>query len=245
LILDAIHSSEVLMHVIHLTEHHIEHLVENARSKTVPVGEYVTRAGDKGEYSADGTSQSCSFYIVHDGVLEVKDRDPMTGDRMEKRLRNGDTFGEMALIDGKYSETVVAVRHCILWELDKACFAEAVQEAFEIEHEQYTQLLEKVPTLSNYLAHEDLILLAGDLQVTYFTQGDLVVRGGNVAIGLHIVQEGQCETADGVTYAVDACVGEEALLGKESAQSIKVTSSVFKTLYLPTQAIEIGLVLPF
>jgi CRP/FNR family cyclic AMP-dependent transcriptional regulator len=84
------------------------HSLETAwRPKTFAPGELVIRAGDTGD----------AFYVI------VRGRAGVAGKRLSRTLREGDYFGEIALIDGgPRSATVIAVDELRTIEIPRAAF---------------------------------------------------------------------------------------------------------------------------
>jgi CRP/FNR family transcriptional regulator, cyclic AMP receptor protein len=84
------------------------HSLETAwRPATFAPGEIVIRAGDAGD----------AFYVI------VRGRAGVAGGQLERTLREGDYFGEIALIDGgPRSATVVALGELRTIEIPKVAF---------------------------------------------------------------------------------------------------------------------------
>jgi CRP-like cAMP-binding protein len=77
------------------------------RAVTFAPGEIVIRAGDRGD----------AFYVI------VRGRAGVAGERLQRTLREGDYFGEIALVDdGPRSATVIALDELRTIEIPKAAF---------------------------------------------------------------------------------------------------------------------------
>jgi CRP-like cAMP-binding protein len=83
-------------------------------ARTIPAGSVVCRKGEPGH----------TMYAVVEGELEV-----VIGEQIVETLRAGETFGEMALVDGSpRSADVRAKTECRLVEVDEQRFKFLVQQ---------------------------------------------------------------------------------------------------------------------
>jgi len=92
-----------------MTKRTLRNFERHARLATFAPGELVIRAGDPGD----------AFYVI------VRGRAGVAGQELNRTLREGDYFGEIALIDGgPRSATVIALDELQAIELPPAAFLE-------------------------------------------------------------------------------------------------------------------------
>jgi CRP-like cAMP-binding protein len=105
------------------------------------------------EFSAGATifsqnDRASHFYVVSEGVLAVK-----VDDRVVRQLKTGDSFGELALIaDCPRSATIVCVRDCVLWGLDRFTFQGVLKEMNALRYEENKAFIEQVPSFQTLTA---------------------------------------------------------------------------------------------
>lgn len=96
----------------------LHELAEIARGATVEAGDVVFEEGEPGD----------AFYIVHDGAIEIL-KDGVDGTRKLAVRRDGEGFGEMALIDeSPRSATARAVAASRLIVVDRESFRQLLKE---------------------------------------------------------------------------------------------------------------------
>jgi CRP-like cAMP-binding protein/Zn-dependent protease len=92
----------------------LDDLAGRVRLRTFGRGQPVVRQGDRAE----------AFYVVRKGGLQVVEEDPETGkERTLRVLRRGESFGELALMEGaRRTATVRAQEESEVFEVDKGTF---------------------------------------------------------------------------------------------------------------------------
>jgi len=101
-----------------LAKRHLRRIARLGRSRRFPPGTPIVRAGDPGT----------SFYVLLDGEARVV---PASG--RQRRLRVGDCFGEMALLDdAPRSATVVAEGEVLALTISRSAFAKLLRAEPEL-----------------------------------------------------------------------------------------------------------------
>jgi len=177
------------------------------REVNVGKDEVVVRQGEVGEY----------FYVVEKGELHCFIRpDPpppsfaghqsSPGSTTEKFLmpgyhpefgrkvaecKEGSSFGELALMYGHpRAATVVAIKPCILWQLDRMTFRTIILKAAHRRRTMYEQFLSTVPLLT-HLGPEERSKVADALVSRIYVDSEAVVKQGEMGETFFFVEEGE------------------------------------------------------
>jgi CRP/FNR family cyclic AMP-dependent transcriptional regulator len=103
-----------------LSRRQLRRVAALARSKRFPAGTMIVRTGDPGT----------AFYVIVDGRARVT---PPTG--RPRILRAGDSFGEMALLDGApRSADVTATEDVLVMWIGSAAFAKLLRRDAQLSH---------------------------------------------------------------------------------------------------------------
>lgn len=104
-----------------LSRRHLKHVASVARTRRYGSGTSIVRAGDAGS----------GFYVLIDGAVRVI---PPTG--RPRRLRAGDFFGEMALLDeSPRSASVVADGEVLTMTISRSAFSKLLKHEPSLSHE--------------------------------------------------------------------------------------------------------------
>jgi CRP/FNR family transcriptional regulator, cyclic AMP receptor protein len=104
-----------------LSRRHIKHVASVARMRRYGTGTSIVRAGDPGS----------GFYVLIDGAVRVV---PPSG--RPRRLRAGDFFGEMALLDeSPRSASVVADGEVLTMTISRSAFTKLLKHEPSLAHE--------------------------------------------------------------------------------------------------------------
>jgi CRP-like cAMP-binding protein len=113
-----------------LSGRHLRRVAAFARSQRYPAGATVVRTGDPGD----------SFHVVLEGSARVD-----APGRRAARLRAGDFFGEMSLLDGApRSADVTATSDLVTMSIGRAAFAKLLREEPAVAHALLRTLAERL-----------------------------------------------------------------------------------------------------
>ncbi|KAG3163574.1 hypothetical protein PI126_g5464 [Phytophthora idaei] len=125
------------------------------------------------------------FYVVHSGSLEVIVNTAVLG-----YLKPGDHFGELALIyDAPRAATVRTATNSILWTLDRDEFRMMQARSSSDSLVKRAKWLRQVEILAS-LSERQLALLAGVLNAVTYSDGEMIIKQGDVGDTFFIVEEG-------------------------------------------------------
>lgn len=214
-------------------------------------GQEVIRQGDQGD----------NFYVVESGRLDVYLGDLKVG----SQLSEGTSFGELALMyNTPRAATIKSATACKLWFIDRMTFRTIVTYFSSERTKRYCKFLSAVnlknlrpassgeaaedekTTLGQCLSKEQLEHLAGALEEEVFTNGEFIIRQGNVGDYFYILEEGEVDvhkTEDGKGELSDATrvgtlkhpgeyFGEKALLSEDTRKASCVAVNLVKCLTL-------------
>jgi CRP-like cAMP-binding protein len=166
-------------------------LAERAVTLRLVPGETVLREGDGG----------ASLFLVASGRLAVSRRDEAGKDVVFARLREGDVFGELALLTGApRSATVTAEQATEALELApealQAVAARHPRLATALRRFARQRILANAMTLSPVFrpfAPGDRRLVMARFRARDVAEGEVIVREGDPSGGLHVVLAGECD----------------------------------------------------
>lgn len=115
----------------HLTPRSLTEMADQLEAEQLPEGTRVIREGDPGD----------KFYLIRQGVVSVR-RSP--GDQEVAQLREGECFGETALLTGQpRNASVVTLSETTLYSLSQDKFDYAVRQRATFEDEIRTSLFDR------------------------------------------------------------------------------------------------------
>jgi len=168
----------------HIDQEDLNQLYDAMLSKTFSKGETIIQQGDKGDY----------FYVVDTGICDIwikfPDKDPI----IVKVVKEGDYFGELALMYGTpRAATVKASSESVkLWAIDRMTYRKIVMGQTQSKRELYENFLKKVPLLSSMTNYERLTI-ADALQIKTFLKDSYIIKEGDQGDDFFILLEGECE----------------------------------------------------
>ena len=132
------------------------------------------------------------WYIVQSGELSVYMNDKQGG-----TLKNGQSFGERALMDGTLrSNTIRAETDCKLWALKRQVFRKIIEFIFTSNYEENIKFLDQVnlPIESTLKS-----IMANNLIQEIYLKGQYICREGEFGSSLYIIKDGEVECLKGET----------------------------------------------
>ena len=132
------------------------------------------------------------WYIVQSGELSVYMNDKQVG-----QLKNGQSFGERALMDGTLrSNTIIAETDCKLWALKRQVFRKIIEFIFTSNYEENIKFLDQVnlPIESTLKS-----IMANNLIQEIYLKGQYICREGEFGSSLYIIKDGEVECLKGET----------------------------------------------
>jgi CRP-like cAMP-binding protein/Zn-dependent protease len=189
----------------------LNELAGRVRLRTLATNQPVFRQGDR----------PTAFYVVRNGVLEVLEEDPETGEEHQIRmLVRGESFGELGLLmDSPRAATIRAVDEAEVFEIDQGTFDRLLADTihvpdFEPTLQQLAELRQQ-PCFA-HLGTEQLVELRRRGEWMVVGAGRSVVQQGEEGDSFYAVASGRFDVVtDGElkqTIGPGAYFGEIALL---------------------------------
>jgi len=194
-------------------------------------GETVITEGENGDF----------LFVIEKGVLDcMKVIDGK--DTVIKTCREGDVFGELALLyNCPRAASVTAKEDCVCWQLDRDSFNNIVKDSAMKRREKYDTFLKSVTLLSSISAYERS-QISDALVPEVFKQGDVIINQDEPGDKFYIVEEGSlyAQKAGGskvMDYKAGDYFGELALLKNQPrAASVIVSSETARVLTMSRQS---------
>ena len=156
-------------------------VIEEMSLVQVNSNNYIFKQGTIGNY----------FYILKSGSAEL-----IINNNIVKRLKIGESFGELALLhDAPRSGSIKTISDCLLWTLERKNFRKIIEHINKISYEENLQFIDSVSVLS-YMEPYQKTILSSNLVLEEFTQGRLIVKKGELSTCLYIIKEGIVECID-------------------------------------------------
>jgi cAMP-dependent protein kinase regulator len=196
-------------------------LIDAMQKQEAKEGEVIIKQGDVGDY----------FYVCESGILNYV----VDGNNVGNCSAGG-SFGELALLyDAPRAATCTASTEVQLWKVDQTTFRHLIARNAKGEQSDITSLVSKIPLLQDM----DGALVSKFAQVlttVKFSEGELIVKKGDVGEVFYIVNEGQVKVHDigmGDSKFVDQILkggdwfGERALMtGEPRAANVTAMTNV-------------------
>ncbi|XP_015590879.1 cAMP-dependent protein kinase type II regulatory subunit isoform X2 [Cephus cinctus] len=148
--------------------------------KTVEAGEFIIRQGDDGD----------NFYVIERGKFEVYVKEASGNDTLIHTYDNSGAFGELALLyNMPRAASVKAVTPGTLWAMDRQTFRRILLKSAYKKRKMYEDLINKVPMLKSLESYERMNL-ADALVPKHFSDGERIIRQGDIADGMYFVEDG-------------------------------------------------------
>lgn len=223
MIIDAISKNENLREVLVLSGDQIEQICRQATRMSWKTGEVVFSKGDIGS----------GFYVVNDGVFELSSPAVLADSSLSmeaRRLRTGDSFGEIALMyNAPRTATVECSRTGSCWVMQRQVFKETMQAKIEGRALEHAMLLSTVQLFKEGIAPECMASMCHALEERYYLSGETIVEQGATGDSFFIIFEGTCAVEQNgqevATLTRGHHFGERALIEHEvRSATVKVVS---------------------
>jgi cAMP-dependent protein kinase regulator len=165
------------------------------------------------------------MYLLISGEVDVTVQ--AMGDKVVASYKVGDTFGELALL---YNAPRAATCKCRgdveVWALDQLTFKHIVMDSTIKRRKENQNFFKDIPTFAT-LTEVEQLTIADALVTEKFTDGELVVKQGDMGDKFYIVRSGEAvctQEVDGATVVVGRLMtggyfGEIALLTSKPRQA--------------------------
>jgi len=150
-----------------LEQDDLETIILAMEEKVFDKNDIVIKQNDNGEF----------LYIVETGeLLCTKFFKENNEEVFLKKYGEGDSFGELALLyNTPRAASIRAVRHSILWSLDRESFNHIIKDSAKRKREKYEKFLLSVDILSTVDSYE-LSLICDALKSYHFKAGDFIIK---------------------------------------------------------------------
>ena len=217
-----------------LAEEDLDQIVACMAPMVVPAGGFIIREGLEGDM----------FYCLESGEAAAM----VEGLGEVKTYSERGCFGELALLYGSpRAASIVATTACSLWTIDAKTFKYILAVTSSSTMAVRCAFLKRCHFLES-LQEEQISRLAEALEVTYYEQGDLIVRQGDVADSFFILEEGSVKctqakanglTVDLITLQPGDYFGEMALILNEARHANCIAATQVKCLSLNSQKFDL------
>lgn len=154
----------------------------------------------------------------------------------------GESFGELALLyNAPRKATVKAESDCIMWAINRDTFNATVKEAAVKKRDMHRAFLKSVEVLHD-LSDFDIDKVSDAIKEQHYSEGDVIIKQGDIGMELFILEEGTCDAAkDGTVvknYATKEYFGELALLSEAPRAASVIATSACKCLIIEKDAFD-------
>ena len=191
-----------------LTTDQVDFLVKGFKMMNFEAGEVVIKQGEKGDH----------FYIVSSGEFEATLAQENA--KVVATYRGGDSFGELALLyNSPRAATVTCTQRGKAWVLERKRFRRVMVQTASAALGQRTEIfLKSVPILSG-LTDAQRATLADQMEELTCSDGEHVMRQGDVADALYFVKRGQLMCWQGTDSVHEGKAGGEEKVRRSSTDS--------------------------
>jgi cAMP-dependent protein kinase regulator len=145
----------------------------------------IIQQGDEGD----------NFYVVESGECEIWIAKEGQSPQRVSVVREGGSFGELALIYGtQRAATVKAATDVTLWAIDRVTYRRILMGATIKKRKMYEGFLEKVPILAP-LNHWERLTVADALEPEVYHDGEVIIRQGERGDSFFIIVDGETKVS--------------------------------------------------
>ena len=164
-----------------LTDKERTMLIKAMQKQENKEGEIIILQGDIGDF----------FYICETGTVNFVADGNAVGS-----CGTGGSFGELALLyDSPRAATCVAGADCVLWKVDQGTFRHLLARTAKDDEESIVEVLAKIDLFKD-LDKKTLAKFADVLSTVKFSEGEKIVRKGDVGDIFYIINDGQVRVHD-------------------------------------------------
>ena len=143
-----------------------EKVIEEMSLVQVNSNNFIFKQGTIGNY----------FYILKSGTAEL-----IINNNFIKRLKIGESFGELALLhDAPRSGIIKTLNDCLLWTLESKNFRKIIEHINKITYEENLQFIDSVSVLSHMEQYQKTIL-STNIVKEEFPKGRIIVKKGEIS----------------------------------------------------------------
>ncbi|QDZ22903.1 cGMP-dependent protein kinase [Chloropicon primus] len=165
-----------------LDDFEVMDVIDSFEVETVKKGELIIKKGDIGD----------KFYFIKTGECVVMDKDKDGNLKILTKIIGHASFGELALLsDDPRSAYVAADTDVELYSLTREAFRQLVDTANKQGSKSKTLSIISNIDLLNALSENDFSVLTDALNVENFSEGDRIIKSGDINDKLFIVSKGE------------------------------------------------------
>jgi len=199
-----------------LEEKDFNTVIDAMQEKVLEESTRIIQQGDDGDI----------LYVVESGELECyKKFSGEAKEKLVKTCREGDAFGELALLyNCSRAASVQSKAGAVLWQLDRETFNHIVKDAAAKKRAMYESFLKSVPLLEAMDPYERS-KVADALKTEVFQDGEYILRQGDNGDKFYFIESGKSVASKSYVsgqlpqevknYKVGDYFGELALLNNE------------------------------
>ena len=217
-----------------LNEEELTLIVDCMKPLEVAAGEHIIKQGDAGDL----------FYCLQKGTASAQ----VEGVGQVMTYEDRGCFGELALLyNSPRAASIIAMTACSLWTIDVKTFKYILTSTSSSTMATRCAFLKKCPFL-DCLNGEQISRLAEALDISYYEEGDVIVRQGEVADSFFILEEGfvKCTQVkangkefDLISLKAGDYFGEMALILNEARHANCIAMSSVKCLSLNSEKFDL------
>ncbi|BAM40220.1 CAMP-dependent protein kinase regulatory subunit [Theileria orientalis strain Shintoku] len=158
-------------------------LVKAFDFKTANAGDVLVKQGDDGD----------KLYLIESGTADVTRSSKLSGNEFLTTLKDGDYFGELALMyNAPRAATVTAKTEMRLWTLDRTTFNYVVKSAVIKKREKYDSMLSKLDIFKKVCPYDRCRLADALVERTF--NDEVIIKQGEMGSSLFMLLQGCAES---------------------------------------------------
>lgn len=205
------------------------------------------RKAEPGETIITQGADGDNYYVVESGFYNVLVQQSDGTPKVVMSYDNKGSFGELALLyNMPRAATVQAETSGSLWAMDRQTFRKIVLRNAYQKRKMYESFLKQVPLLSQLDEYERMNV-ADALNAQNYAKGDLIIKQGDPANGMYIVEAGKVSVVKRGSNGEEKMVnevdeggyfGELGLMTHQPRATSIVAASDVRVAFLDVSAVE-------